>query len=95
MSGTHALTTLNQFPDAAWQAGAAAEQPTDLQEQLDRARDLFVGQFQEVERCHDMLDQIDPDDGTREPGEPLDDRLARILDLVPAVAPTVSEEDGR
>lgn len=68
----------NSLPGASFASAAlkAAGTATGLQEQLDRARDFGVERLGEIMRAHEVLDRIDADD---EPGEPLDERLARVL----------------
>jgi hypothetical protein len=76
MSGTSALAILNAVPDTMWNRGITAA--PDLDAQLERAREFGITQFNHIERCHQILDQIDPDP---EFAEPLPARLSRVLGL--------------
>lgn len=78
---------LNSMPSESFASAAlkAAGTATDLQSQLDRAREFGVEQFNVVERCGQLLDQLDPEPPF---DEPLDERLARVLNLTATASGT-------
>ncbi len=94
MSGTEALSVFADLPGDADLTGAIdaeRETPADLQSKLAFSREFGLNQFDEAERCHQLLNQLDPEPPF---DEPLDERLARVLNLPLPAAPAVSEDDA-
>lgn len=72
MSGTGARRLLNAVPNAVWNAAMGP----DLDRELESSRRVAAKAINENAEAERVLDEYDPDP---EPGEPLHERLRRVL----------------